>query len=786
MPPIEIERKSAYWRSLDELENRPEFQEIVAREFAGRSWDSLPSSTRRSFLKLMAASLALAGLAGCRWPKEEIVPFSRPSGSAPGIPLQYATSMELSGVAQGLLVTSYDGRPIKIEGNPSHPENRGSSDAIAQASLLSLYDPDRSQRIRHRVGAEETTATWEEFSGFLRTRLARTERNGAGIRILSEASTSPTVGRLRRRLTERFSNLVWSEYEAISRDNERIGARLAFGRPVRSHLSLEKAKTIVCLDADPLFSHPTAIRYAGDFADGRRAEQGWMSRLHVIESVYSVTGAMADHRYPVPAGRIESIVGGLAVHLFDALGIASPLGDERTEALLAPYRGDTNLPSFVAELAKELAVHKGASILAVGPRQTGRVHALAHWINAALDNVGTTLRYTAEEEEERPTHQEAIRRLTEEMHSGKVDTLLILGGDPAYDAPAELEFADALAAVETTIHLSLYEDETSRLCRWHLPRAHYLESWGDARAYDGTIGIVQPLIAPLYQGKSTIELLSILLDEIPLEGHELVHQTHREAAGTSTDATAWRTILHDGIVADSAFEPIRPTLRLDRFEDSPVQNRPEGLEIVFCRDNKLYDGRFANNGWLQELPDPITKLTWDNAIHIAPATAESLGLKADDLVTVQFRGRSIELPVFVLPGQPVRSVSVALGYGRSAAGRVGSGVGFDTYKIRTGDALHFGDGVTLEKTGRTYALACTQEHHAIDRIGRKGIDERIGELVREADLETYRKHPDFAQHTVHHPPLVSLWQEPEFGGHQWGMSIDLNACIGCGACVVRC
>ncbi len=784
-----------YWRSLDELADATEFRALVDMTFPGRTWESLAPASRRQFLKVMGASLALAGLAGCRWPVERIVPFARPAGYTPGSPLRFATSMEIGGTGQGLLVTSYDGRPIKIEGNPNHPINRGASDSFAQASVLELYDPSRSTAVVRRAGGRRTVSSWDDFTSFARDHFAAARQDGgAGFRILSEATGSPSLFAMRERLLRAFPRAGWCEYEPVSHDNGRAGSLLAFGRVLRTHLSIDRAKVIVCLDADILMTHPAAIRHARDFAAGRRADDGSMNRLYAIEAVHSVTGSVADHRYAAPMTQIPVIASRLAAELF---GRGLGAGRIRVpEELAGMDQGST--PPFIRTVAEDLLRNRGAGAIVAGPRLAPEVHALVHLLNDLLGNEGATVFYSEDADSTRRPHIEAIRSLVEEMRSGSVGTLMILGGNPVYDAPADLGFGDALAKVPTAIRLGLFEDESSRACSWHLPRAHYLETWGDTRGDDGTIGLAQPLIAPLYDGRSPIETLSLCVDDPPWKGYDIVRQTFTSMAGAIDTERAWEKALNDGIVTGTAFPAVTPepagaailagfAARAAEAADTATQAGQHALELVFCPDLKVYDGRFANNSWLQETPEPMTKLTWDNAAIVSPATASSLGIQADDVVTLRYRGRSLDLPVYVMPGAAAGTVAVSFGYGRTAAGRVGDKVGSDAYLIRTSDAPWGGGGLTLTPAGRKHKLACTQNHHAIDLVGLRETNRRIGELVRSGSLETYRKNPEFAREIVERPAPAPLWEKPDLTtGHQWAMSIDLSACIGCGACGVAC
>ncbi len=791
-----------YWRSLDELGDTPEFREFVEREFPNFSGELLTSPSRRRFLKLMGASLAMAGLSGCRWPQEKIAPFGRrPDGRAPGKAVRYATAMELKGAAAGLLVTSYDGRPIKIEGNPDHPVNRGATDAFSQASVLELYDPDRSTAVTEAQGGRTFPRSWDQFAKFAQEHFgALRMTGGAGLAVLAETSSSPSMADMRARFLKAYPRASWHEYEPLSRDNERTGSQQALGRVYRTHLALDRADVIVCLDADPLMSHPASVQYSRDFVAGRdidktgkRLDNGRpMSRLYSVESTLSVTGSMADHRLAVPSSDIPAIACRIAAKLVGR-GVDMP-GDLRS-AVLAGADHAAQHDEFVEALVGDLLAERGRSLLVVGDRQPAEIHALVHVLNAALGNSGQTVRYTEEIDPDRPTHTQAIAALAGDLEAGRITTLLVLGGNPVFDAPADLNFGERLDSVETTIHLSLHANETSHRCRWRLPRAHYLESWADARAYDGTVSVVQPLIRPLYAGRTTTEVLALLAGGKTTKAHDVVRRTLEPRSGGTDFETWWRQVLHDGLVKDSAWPAVKTSPRggpwtatLSELATRPGNTDGHRLEVVYTADSHVYDGRFANNGWLQETPDPLSKLTWDNAAAISPATAKRLDLRRGDVVMLRAGDRELEIAVFVLPGQADDSLAISVGYGRTAAGRVGDGTGFDAYRFRTSAAMDVLNSVEIVRTGRTYLLAGTQDHHAIDtKVGKDSTQERLGMLVREGTVEEYKQHPDFAKHAVHHPPLLSLWEERKYDeGHSWGMTIDLNKCIGCSACAVAC
>ena len=756
-----------FWRGLEELAETPEFTEFLHREFPRQASEWVEGSSRRGFLRLMGASLALAGASGCGLNKpEKIVPYVRaPETIVPGRPLFFATSLSLGGYATGVLVESHMGRPIKVEGNEKHPASLGATDAFAQASVLSLYDPDRSQVVLR----EGQISTFNNFLADLTIALEEQRaRKGAGLRILTETVGSPTLASQIRTLLDKFPEARWYQYEPANRDQARAGALAAFGEDVQVQYNFEKADVILALDADFLSCGPASLRYARQFADRRRLPSGSMNRLYVVESMLTTAGATADHRLPLRPGAI----GAFARSLARELGIPGAGGGTPE-----PVAGHSR---WIGALARDLKAHRGTSLVVVGDEQPSAVHALVHAINDALGNVGQTVVYT-EPVLARSTDQMAsLRGLVGEMESGSAELLVILGGNPAYSAPADLDFARAVRKVPRAIHLGQYVDETSALCRWHLPEAHEFESWGDARAFDGTASLLQPLIAPLYGGMSSYEVLSSLLDGAGRPGYDIVRDYWRgQKLGGDDFETAWETALHDGLIAGTALAPKQVTLKPGAFAAgvaAPAASNP-ALEISFRPDPTIWDGRFANNGWLQELPKPMTKLTWDNAALVSPKTAQALGLDNEDLVELRYRGRSVHAPVWVTPGHAEGCVTVSLGYGRTRAGQIGNGAGFDANALRTSEAPDFDAGLEIRKTGRKYPLACTQVHRSLE--GRN--------LYRVGTLEQYQEDHHFAHEGHEEPkPDMSLYPQWSYEGNAWGMVVNLNACIGCNACVVAC
>jgi MoCo/4Fe-4S cofactor protein with predicted Tat translocation signal len=786
-----------YWRSLAELEDTPAFRASIEHEFP-EPLEALPpdSPERRRFMQVMAASLALAGVSGCRWKEDKLMPLAqRPEGWVPGEQRHYATAMELGGVGAGLVVTSYEGRPVKVEGNPLHPTSRGAASIYHQASILEFYDPDRSHDVV-RFGGARTVSSWAEFEAFATTTSAALKAGGgAGLRVLAGASSSPTLDDLKRRLTTAFPQAKWVEFEPISRDNERLGSTLAFGKPHRTLLAIEQAKVVVSLDGDPIAAtHPAGLANARALIEGRVPENGTLSRVYVVESTPSLIGVTADHRLALRSEQIKAFAAALDAELGAAARPLPELGAPQPKPSAA-FLADAKVAKLLAAMVKDLAANVGKSAVIAGSHQPPEVHALVHHINAMLGNVGSTIHYVEEADPERPSHLDALKALAAEMSAGTVDTLLILGGNPVYDAPADFGLGAALAKVKNSVHLSLYENETSRAAAWHLPMAHWLESWGDSRGWDGTLAVTQPLIAPILNGKSAIEVLALILEDQPKKGLELVRRTHQALL---PDEKRWRKVVHDGIVENSALPratPAMKTIAALTFTERELAASANELEIVFAADRKVYDGRFSNNAWLQELPDSISKISWDNAAFFSPRTAKSLGVAEGTLVSLSVGGKTLKLPAMVIPGQADGSVRVSLGYGRTLAGRIGGHkeiadaavAGFDTYQLRTSALFWFGGGLRASATGEGFLISATQDLHSIDPIGKEGQAQRLPQILREGSLEEFKAKPDFAKHKVHHPPLLSLWEDPvRYDGNKWGMSIDLNRCIGCTACVVAC
>jgi MoCo/4Fe-4S cofactor protein with predicted Tat translocation signal len=761
-----------YWRSLEELAGSEDFQDALHREFPKGASEWVDSVSRRGFLKVMGASLGLAGMTGCvRLPLEPIVPYVRqPEEMIPGRPMFYATACTLGGYASPLLVESHLGRPTKIEGNDQHPASLGGTDIFAQASILGLYDPDRSQT----VVSMGDLRSWQAFLGAIRGPLnIQKALQGAGIRILTPTISSPTLADQLRGFLKIYPQAKWHVYEPVNRDNVLEGAKLAFGQPVETRYDFSKADVIVSLDADFLYAgFPGNTRYIRDFAKRRNPDDGKMNRLYVIESTPTSTGAKADHRLPVRANEISATARKLA-ELFPVNAPHMAVDDV--------LRDD---PAYGGLPIRDLRKHFGASVVIAGDHQPPEVHALTHAINQALGNVGKTVFYS-DPVDAKPVNQTAsIKELAADMQAGKVDLLITLGGNPAYDAPADLNFADALknSKIPLRVHYGLYQNETAELCQWHVNATHELEAWGDARAYDGTVSIIQPLIAPLYNGKSALEFVALLSGQADATGYDLT-RAYWQKQHTGTDFEQfWRKSLHDGWIEGTTFTPKSLSAKSATAPSEMKPADPNAMELNIRRDPTIYDGQFSNNGWLQELPKPMTKLTWDNAVLIGPKMAERLNIATEDVVELELNGKKVQGPVWIQAGHPDNSVTVFLGYGRKRAGRVGTAQGFDAYALRTSAAPWIATGLQIRKTGETYKLASTQGMQSMDTP-----DGGHRPLVRETTLEEYRKEPDFAKEEET-PKELTLYEPYPYDkeDYAWGMAIDLNSCVGCNNCMIAC
>ncbi len=767
------------WKSLDELEESPEFLEFLHREFPQHASEWSDPQGRREFMRVMGASVALAGLAGCtKQPEETIVPYVRqPEQVVPGRPLYFATSVLEGGYAKGVLVESHEGRPTKIEGNPDHPASLGGTDAWGQAAILGLYDPDRAQTVR----SFGEIHSWAEFIAALKPALEKQRaKQGAGLRILTETITSPTLARQLEDLLAELPRAQWHQWDPTA-GHARAGAVLAFGEPVETRLHLDKADVILSLDADFIGSGPGNVRQTRDFARRRKLDGARLNRLYAVETTPTLSGVNADHRLPARPSELEGIV----------RSVAAAVG-------LPVEGGSKDHAPWIAPMAKDLLAHPGASLVLAGDGLSPEAHAIVHLINERLGGVGKTLSYTAPVSA-RPTDAlGSLKALVTDMRARQVELLVMIGGNPVYTAPADVPFAEAMMQVPLRVHFSLYDDETSERCHWQLPETHSLEAWSDARAFDGSVSIVQPLIAPLYTGKSAHEFVTLFTSRPDRTGHQIVREHWRAQLQAPDFEKAWRKALHDGVVAGTAYPEKKTTVKPGSWTQAPPAGRASGLEVVFRPDPTVGDGRYSNSGWMQELPKPVSKLTWDNAVFMSLKTAKSLGVRTTanhegrtesagqptpqgtvtDVVELSLEGRKVKGPAWVLPGHPDGAVTVHLGYGRWRAGRVGNGAGFNAYAVRSSTRPHWADGGQVAKTGETAKLSCTQDHWSME--GRH--------LVRAGTAQEFEHDPAFAQKLAHPDPKpdMTLYKPHPYDGHAWGLSIDLNSCVGCNACVTAC
>jgi Fe-S-cluster-containing dehydrogenase component/anaerobic selenocysteine-containing dehydrogenase len=692
-----------------------------------------PLESRRDFLKLLAMSVGGSALVGCaRAPDDPIVPAVA-DRIGEDVPLFYATALTRGGYANGVLVKTLYGHPVKVEGNPSHPASLGGTDVFAQASIFSLWSDERSKSVRRRG----RLSNWPAFTDELATRL-RASHDGRGVRILAEPSTSPTLRALRKTFLERYPAAVWHAYHSLPRDNVYAGAKLAFGDALEPRFDFTRCDVILALDTDFLTAPPGSVRYARDFA-ARRARPE-LTRLYSIETSPNSVSVLADHRLALRPTEIHAFAAALLERL-------------NGQTVDAPFA------KWIEAIAADLGSARGRSLMVCGDHAPPELHAIVHSINVRLGNIGQTVSF-GEPLLDETDQLASLRALTDAMRAGSVDTLLILGGNPAYAAPDDLAFAYALDQVAWSAHHSLEDDETSLHCDWHLPLSHELETWGDARAFDGTASIQQPTIAPLHDSKSSIELLAMALGETR-SAHDLVRETWR----ASTDDT-WTRALREGVVAGTSIRPQQPTLRSSVLQTPSLPSNDE-LDFIFRADPTIGDGVHASNAWLQELPKPFTQLTWSNAALLGPQTAKQFGLADEDVIQLRANGISINAPVLIQEGHAERCVTLPLGYGRTRAGETGSGIGFRAGALRNADAMWQTRG-TLTKTGLVRPLARTQRQTIA------GHDFPVRVVAAGAEAPSSEAQPSLFP------------QRKSTSDYAWGMAINLDACIGCHTCTIAC
>ena len=756
------------WQSLEELADTEGFDELIEKEFPSHIAPLEHSVDRRNFIKLLGASLAFGGLTACARPikpNHKIVPYvKQPEEIVPGKPLFYATAITQGGYALGLLAESHQGRPTKLEGNPDHPASLGATDATTQAAVLNLYDPERSQSIRARTGERSEERNWTDFTSAL-TQATGGLDGGAGLYILTETVTSPTLAKQLSDVITEYPSAQWHQFDALHTDSARDGANLAFGETLTTYYDLSKADVVVSLGADIFGEGPAKLRYSKDFARRRRlltAEEG-MNRLYLLETTPGLTSPLADHKLSLTPSQI----GSYAVAIAQALGVNAE-GGAGTEVDSA----------FVTALVEDLKGAGSAGVVIAGETLPAELHALVHAINGALGNVGETVVYT-EPVEANPVNQlESLTELSSAMIDGQVQALVILGGNPAYTAPAGLNFAEGLERVPFSAHLSEDFNETSAVTNWHVPAANFLETWGDARAFDGTVSITQPLIGSFFDGsKSAHEVVAALLGNPEGSAYDTVREFWQGQIDGDFNAF-WRQSVYQGVVEGSQ-APIKEVSLAQVLPALPAASSG-GFEIVFKHDPSIQDGRYANNGWLQELPKPISKLTWDNAAFMSVSDAQERGIKTNDVIAVTANGSSVSLPVFILPGQAKGAITAYLGFGRENAGRIASGVGVNVYPLRGANAL-WSAPAELSRMEGSYKLISTQNHQRMEGTMERRHIIRHGTL---AEFEAHPEHPEFV-HPVEHVES-DLYPAYEYDTYAWGMVIDMTVCTGCNACVTSC
>lgn len=839
----------AYWRGLEDAADTPEFRDWMEKEFPSGA-SELMNGTRRTFMKIMGASVALAGAAtipGCRRPEHTIMPYSQkmPEETIPGKALFFATSFPLpGGGAEGVLVESHEGRPTKIEGNPLHPINRGRSSVWAQAGLLSLYDPDR---LTDPVFADVDLKprSWEDFDAWSQGHFAKFDAaKGAGLAFVVDKKSSPTRDAVKARVMKRFPEAKWVAYDPMQSDEAIRGSAMVFGKPMREIFSLDKANVIVALERDFLHREPMSLVYARQYGANRRVmtTEDKMNRMYAVESAFTITGGKADHRLKLAPSVIPAFVVALAKELMGKAGVKASAALSAALANIAMPQGltfDEKQDKWLRALAADLTTKEnlGKSAIMAGSSLPAPVQALVHAINDSLNNIGSTVSYIPMVGDEASSSVQGIGELAAALEAGKVQTLVCLNVNPVYDAPAELNFAERVKKATMRITLSVDLNETVAASNWRLSGAHYLESWGDTESYDGTIAPIQPLIAPLYDGRSDIELLAIIAGEAKWKGYDLVRTTWEKLPVVNKVGgfdKAWRRALHDGVltgttgaasdVAGGISDKAAQALSGMTLSTGPSDS---SMDVLFTVGH-VGDGRYSNIAWLQEIPDSMSKIVWDNVAYVSPATARRLSLVQESetkekrgakMASLTIGGQSMTIPVWAMPGIPENTIILPLGYGREVCGRVGQGVGFNTYKVRGSTSRRMASGAKLAPVAegtRRYNISSTQQHGSLE--GRA--------LLREVDLAAWHAFGDKPEHKkdhygnkftlsfaeqlgelAHSPANLSIYENPfnlskgdpdpnkrdaqgnppaYTKGPQWGMTIDLSTCIGCDVCTVAC
>ena len=786
---IEIKNKKGkqYWKSLNELADTPQFNTFLQEEFPGGT-DELPSAiSRKKFLSLMGASMALAGLAGCRRPVEKILPYvAAPENIIPGIPNYYATSIPFGVNALGVVVESHEGRPTKIEGNEKHSSSLGKADAFTQASILNLYDPDRAQ-IPALNGNE---STWDAFSeDWAKLKEQYSQNKGKGLIVISNSFNSPSLLRTKKLFSKTFPKAQWIVYDAVNDENIYNGLHIATGKKYQPVYHFDKADVVLSLDADFMQLESNSVSNTIGFSSKRRVdnENDSMNRLYAVESSLSVTGSMADHRLRIQNSQIPSFIATLANEL-------RKLGNNIiSSSNLKGFGHYKENKQFLKVLAKDLTKAKGKSLIVAGRNQSAEIHALVFAINESLKNNNKTVSYYSTDEMVLSNKNNLFHAVSK-MKNNEYSTCVILGANPVYDA-VNLDFKNALTKVKHTIFLGSHADETAQAVNWHLPESHVLESWGDTRSFDGTYSIIQPLIAPLFDTKSMGEFVSILLGNDDTY-HDFTKKTFK-TFNASNSGSKWRKALHDGVLSGSSYKSKKTKLKASRLAQNlktySANFDEEAIEITLLPSNSTFDGSYSNNGWMMESSDPITKVTWENVAQISLSTAKKLGIANEEIITINNGINSISIPAWIMPGHADNSITLTMGYGRNMNGRIADSAGANILPIFSFSATSISNA-SITGTGTIVNIASTQDHHGMDleRLAKDAIQERLLDIVRESSLDDYQSNPDFAKQYAEKTiekdgKLPSMWERHKYDtGYQWGMAIDLNVCNGCNACSIAC
>ena len=777
-----------YWKSLKNISSEEDYNRFLKQ--SDHNEDN--GLSRRNFLSLIAASVALAGLEGCKKPVQKIIPYVEAEiGTIPGIPKYYASTIPWKNNALGVVIENHDERPVKVEGNDKHPATLGKSNAFSQASTIEMYDPDRARGVRHNGKKVD----WSEYLKFAKD---INKGDGKGLAVLMQESSSPTIKSIQNDFKKKFPSASWISYESVNNENLYTGIEKAFSKKLQPVYRLENAQIIVSLGSDFLGVDDNNIYNTRKFAQNRDIvdENSTMNRLYVAESSITSTGSSADHRLNIPQHEMENILAELSFELRQ-LGLSVDANK---------IKSSNNI--WIKAAAEDLMSNRGQSIILGGSQLSPEFHQLIallnNQLNAPVDYYPLNLSQVSSLND--------FQSLCDDIKNNKIKNLIILGANPVYDSPADFNFEDLLIKVPNSVHLTNILDETSKLCSWNIAMTHYFECWGDAMSYDGFASIVQPQIMPLFDSKSAIQVLTPMVYSKELSSYDTVKNVWKsDIIKSGNFERKWEKVLHDGLydIPIIKKEKVKSSAKASTKQlNNTIKLDDNKFEIVFNASSSVYDGRFANNGWLQEIPKPVTSLTWDNAALVSLKVAKRFNIKNGQMIEIKVDNNSIKLPAWITPGQNQKSISLELGYGRTFEGRLGNGVGFNVYPLRMSNNPSYSLNASISVLDETYPLASTQDHHGLeedkyaapgfDKLANNEVQSRIPELVKQSTLDYYKENPDWVQKKVeeHKPDKKRSWAEhsmynpePEYDyskGPQWGMSIDLTSCTSCNACSIAC